>query len=155
MAAACFFTTVSFLAQETGAEEKHPAPARYVTAYAADYNNNKTFCTADTVSVPVLPPPDDEDHVFSSLGALVSSRRFPRISILSCCSYSVVGAYRLIETGEGPLVSISVGFPGSVFPIQSRGDSVRRDRRIGSQPQGDGAGLSANPLPRGSHPLFL
>ena len=105
MAAACFFTTVSFLAQETGAEEKHPAPARYVTAYAADYNNNKTFCTADTVSVPVLPPPDDEDHVFSSLGALVSSRRFPRSSILSCCSYSVVGAYRLIETGEGPLVS--------------------------------------------------
>ena len=24
---------------------------------------------------------------------------------VSCCSYSVVGAYRLIETGEGPLVS--------------------------------------------------
>lgn len=67
--------------------------------------------------------------------------------MLSCCSYSIVGAYRLIETGEGPLDSISVGFPGSVFPIQSRGDSVRRDRRIGSQPQGDGAGLSANPLP--------
>ena len=83
--------------------------------------------------------PNDADHVFSFLGALLSSRRFPGSSILSCCSYSVVGAYRLIETGEGPLDSISVGFPGSVFPIQSRGDSVRRDRRIGSQPQGDGA----------------
>ena len=45
------------------------------------------------------------DHVFSFLGALLSSRRFPGSSILSCCSYSVVGAYRLIETGEGPLVS--------------------------------------------------
>ena len=104
----------------SGAEEKHPAPARYVTAYAADYNNNKTFCTADTVSVPVLPPPDDVDHVFSFLGALLSSRRFAGSSILSCCSYSVVGAYRLIETGKGPLDSFW-GFPGSVFPIQSRG----------------------------------
>ena len=63
----------------------------------------------------------------------------PQDSMHSRCGYSIVGAYRLIETGEGPLVSISVGFPGSVFPIQSRGDSVRRDRRIGSQPQGDGA----------------
>ena len=60
--------------------------------------------------------PNDADHVFSFLGALLSSRRFPGSSILSCCSYSVVGAYRLIETGKGPLVSISVGFPGSVFP---------------------------------------
>lgn len=59
--------------------------------------------------------PNDADHVFSFLGALLSSRRFPGSSILSCCSYSVVGAYRLIETGEGPLVSFW-GFPGSVFP---------------------------------------
>ena len=44
-----------------------------------------------------------EDHVFRFLGALLSSRRFPGNSILSCCSYSVVGAYRLIETGEGPV----------------------------------------------------
>ena len=44
-----------------------------------------------------------EDHVFRFLGALVSSRHFPGSSILSCCSYSVVGAYRLIETGEGPV----------------------------------------------------
>ena len=82
--------------------------------------------------------PNDADHVFSFLGALLSSRRFPGSSILSCCSYSVVGAYRLIETGEGPLVSISVGFPGSVFPIQSRGDSVRLPARR-QPPQGDGA----------------
>lgn len=74
-----------------------------------------------------------EDHVFRSLGALLSSRRFPGSSILSCCSYSVVGAYRLIETGEGPLVSISVGFPGSVFPIQSRGFLRVRGGRAGSQ----------------------
>ena len=52
--------------------------------------------------------PNDADHVFSFLGALLSSRRFPGSSILSCCSYSVVGAYRLIETGEGPLVSFRV-----------------------------------------------
>ena len=95
------------------------------------------------------------DHVFRFLGALLSSRRFPGNSILSCCSYSVVGAYRLLLGRAKARWFRERGFPGSVFPIQSRGDSVRRDRRIGSQPQGDGAGLSANPLPRGSHPLFL
>ena len=115
---------------------------------------NTDSSAADTVSFPVLPRALYGDHVFSFLGALLSSRRFPGSSILSCCSYSIVGAYRLIETGEGPLDSFW-GFPGSAFPVQSRGDSVRRDRRIGSQPQGDGAGLSANPLPHGSHPLFL
>lgn len=47
--------------------------------------------------------PNDADHVFSFLGALLSSRRFPGSSMLSCCSYSIVGAYRLIETGEGPV----------------------------------------------------
>lgn len=61
----------------------------------------------------------------------------PQDSMHSRCGYSVVDAIHLIGTGEGPLVSL--GVPGSVFPIQSRGDSVRRDRRIGSQPQGDGA----------------
>ena len=65
--------------------------AKYVVLHAAK-----------TVSFPTRPC---VDHVFRFLGALLSSRRFPGNSILSCCSYSVVGAYRLIETGEGPLVS--------------------------------------------------
>ena len=85
--------------------------------------------------------PNDADHVFSSLGALLSSRRFPGSSILSCCSYSVVGAYRLIETGEGPLDSFW-GFPGSVFP-----------RRAGETRC---AGIGALAVsPRGMGPVYL
>lgn len=91
-----------------------------------------------------------EDHVFRFLGALVSSRHFPGSSILSCCSYSVVGAYRLIETGKGPLDSFW-GFPGSVFPIQSRG---LRQKSAGFISGGDMKHVCADPFPHGLHTIY-
>ena len=107
---------------------------------------NTCLHTADTVSFPVLPPPDDVDHVFSSLGALLSSRRFPGSSILSCCSYSVVGAYRLIETGEGPLDSL--GVPRLCVPSSEPGITARQGvTRWQFDLRGMRSGLCADPFP--------
>ena len=95
-------------------------------------------CTTDTIPVPALPPA----LTWTALSVPWRARfaaSLRRNNIISRCSYSVVGAYRLIETGEGPLVSISVGFPGSVFPIQSRGPRGAGGRRKRASPRGDGA----------------
>ena len=48
------------------------------------------------------------------------------------------------------------GFPGSAFPVQSRGFQARQGvTRWQFDLRGMRSGLYANPLPRGSHPLFL
>ena len=82
------------------------------------------------------------DHVFRFLGALLSSRRFPGNSILSCCSYSVVGAYRLLLGRAKARWFRERGFPGSVFP-----------RRAGETRC---AGIGALAVsPRGMGPVYL
>ena len=73
----------------------------YVTAKAAA-NNKWTFHATDTIPLPMLLP--------TAIRTMLSARwcaRFaatlPPDSMLSRCSYSVVDAIHLIETGEGPV----------------------------------------------------
>lgn len=94
--------------------------------------------------------PNDADHVFSFLGALLSSRRFPGSSMLSCYSYSIVGAYRLIETGEGPLDSL--GVPRLCVPSSEPGTRCA-SRRVGSGSRGMGPLAYTNLFPNRSYPL--
>lgn len=107
----------SFLAKETGTEEKHSAPAHMSTACAVDHK--RTFHTTDTIPLPMLLP--------TAIRTMLSARwcaRFaatlPPDSMLSRCSYSVVDAIHLFETGEGP-IELILRSPGSAFPVRNRG----------------------------------
>ena len=79
-------------------------PRRRICLRLAPLTTKEDFHTTDTIPLPMLLP--------TAIRTMLSARwcaRFaatlPPDSMLSRCSYSVVGAYRLIETGEGPVDS--------------------------------------------------
>lgn len=87
------------------------------------------------------------DHVFHSLGALLSSRRFPESSILSCCSYLVVDAIHLCD-GQRP--------DGLVRPpaLCSQYKAGGCAKSAGFISGGDMKHVCADPFPHGLHTIY-
>lgn len=95
----------------------------------------------------MLPRARTGDHVFSFLGALLSSRRFSGNSILSCCSYSVVDAIHLCD-GQRP--------DGLVRPpaLCSQYKAGGCAKSAGFISGGDMKHVCADPFPHGLHTIY-
>ena len=96
----------------------------------------------------MLPRARTGDHVFSFLGALLSSRRFSGNSILSCCSYSVVDAIHLCD-GQRP--------DGLVRPpaLCSQYKAGGCAKSAGFISGGDMKHVCADPFPHGLHTIYI
>lgn len=108
---------------------------------------NTLFTRYKNSIVSCAPTRPCEDHVFRFLGALVSSRRFPESSILSCCSYLVVDAIHLCD-GQRP--------DGLVRPpaLCSQYKAGGCAKSAGFISGGDMKQICADPFPHGLHTIY-